>query len=79
MDSCAILLLYCQRKAPPAFIEYEAGWVTSDVERNGDEKNLLHLPAVERRSIGRPNHSLVTIPTALSRLIIRAMINNNAL
>jgi hypothetical protein len=53
-----------QLQAPAALSHYRmvGGWVGPRFVHCGAEKNLLSLPGNESALLGRPAHSLVTIP-----------------
>jgi len=51
------------------FTQWIKDWVDLRVGvDNGEEKNLLPVPAIKPRFISRPARSLVTIPTEVLRL-----------
>jgi hypothetical protein len=54
--------------APPIPFNRRLGGPQKRSGRYGEENNPLPLPGIEPRFLGRPAHSLVTIPTALPQL-----------
>jgi hypothetical protein len=64
------LPLYPRGKHRPVPIVWKAGWTPEPVWRLWSWEISCPLSGIEPRHLGRPAHSVVTIPTAVSRLLI---------
>jgi hypothetical protein len=62
------LPLYSWGHSPQYSLHRRLGGPQSRSGCHGEEKNLLPLPGIEPQFLCRPAHSVVTIPTELSRL-----------
>jgi hypothetical protein len=49
---------------------YEAGWSPEPISVLQRRENVLHLPGIEPKLVGRPALSLVAVRSELSRLLV---------
>jgi hypothetical protein len=60
--------LHAPAALPPVPTVQEDEWAPKPNGRHVEEKNVLLLPVIKPRPLGRPARSIQAIPTALSRL-----------